>query len=650
MSSRATRVGIGLALAGVAATATVLALQMRSGPGDTPRPPPTAGTTKAANPAALPALSPARTQGLGCTFAPGARFAWDFQVDLRLDLERGALAPAGTPAQGVDVVRSGAGGALQALVLAVTSAGEAVIALRATRWTDTPADAAAAAADWAADLSKPVLLRVDAQCRTLAGARHRDTSILAWDRVGRLTDRFQFMAPPESGSGAETARPYTTRHADTHGPSVMSNRHVPGPGRGAISRHRLRYELADTRVQVALVRSQSTLTLADAMWFQALDESQVVHTRMRGAPAFQSEERARLAAIAPDAQAFVGQDLELSHYVWGRPDAAALSAARDTLGPAGLRGEPMETAWGRYLADADKDWFGAQKRLRAWLRANPEGAAALAAGLRAGRFTPREAAALTLAMAKSGSPEALKALESLAADAKLPENLRTQAVSALADAPHPTQSTVDTLVKIADRQNGPTSLQDMVGSAATMSLGNLVEGQVAGAPADAARAYLESRLEAGDADRVAEALWAVGNTGDAAFLDAVAAKAGSEDPDIRSAAMHAARKMKNDPEARALVTETVRKENHPEVAAEAAAAQREQLGNSGRLTAHELNLYRSKLVGAPEPLRREIVLTLGAVAPRQPEARLILAEWYPLEQSMPVRQLIGRFVPANELP
>lgn len=648
MNRTAARVGVALALAGAAATAVALALRPGAGPDDGSRPADPPATAKAANPGVLPALSPARTQGFGCTFEPGARFAWDFQVDLRLDLERDALAPAGTPAKGVDVVESRAAGALQALVLTVTSAGEAVIALRATRWTDTPAAAATAGADWATDLVKPVLLRVDDRCRTLAGARHRDTSILAWDRVGRLTDRFQFMAPPETGP--EAGRPYTTRHADTHGPSVVSNRHVPGPGRGTISRHRVRYEIADPRVQVALVRAQSTLTLADAMWFQGLDESQVVHTRMRGAPAFQSEDRARLAAIAADPQAFAGQDLDLSHYVWGRPDAAALSAARDALGPAGLRGEPMETAWGRYLAEAGKDWFAAQKRLRAWLRANPEGAAALAAGLRAGRFAPREAAALTLAMAKSGSPEALKALEGLAADSNLPENLRTQAVSALADAPHPTQSTVDTLVKIADRKNGPTSLQDMVGSAATMSLGNLVEGQVAGGPADAARAYLESRLEAGDADRVAEALWAVGNTGDAAFLDSVARKAESEDPDLRAAAMHAARKMKNDPEARAMVAETIRKETHPEVAIEAAAAQREQLGNSGRLSAHELNLYRSKLVGAPEPLRREIVLTLGAVAANQPEARQILADWYPLEESMPVRQLIGRFVPAAMLP
>jgi hypothetical protein len=642
--------GVALALAGVA-----VAVSARSGSDEAARPVEPAANTHAATPGPLPALSPARTRGLGCTFEVGGRFAWRFEVSVRLDLERGALAPAGTPKQGVDVVESGAEGALEALVLAVTPAGEAVVALRATRFSDTPAEAASsasAAENWTADLRKPVLLRVDDRCRTLAGARHRDTSILAWDRLGRLLDRFQFMAPPEPAAPAEdgTARPYTTRHTDTHGASVVSNRHVAGPGRGALSRRRLRYEIADPRVQVAIVRAQSTLTLGDAVWFEGLDESQVVHTRMSGAPAFQSAERARFAAVAPESSAFAGQDLDLSHYVWGRPDAAALSTARDALGPAGLRGEPLETAWGHYLASTEKDWFGAQKRLRAWLRANPEGAAALAAGLRAGRFAPREAAALTLALAKSGSPEALSALEGLAADTTLPENLRTQAVSALADAPHPTLGTVDTLVQIADRANGPTSLQDLVGSAATMSLGNLVEGQIAGAPADAARAYLESRLHAADADRVAEALWAVGNTGDPAFLDTVATKAASDDPDLRAAAMHAARKMKHDPEARALVTERLRVETHPEVAAEAAAAQREQLGASGRLSAHELNLYRSKLVGAPEPLRREIVLTLGAVATQQPEARQILAEWYPLEESLPVRQLIGRFVPAAMLP
>ncbi|MFO0749599.1 MAG: HEAT repeat domain-containing protein [Myxococcota bacterium] len=309
----------------------------------------------------------------------------------------------------------------------------------------------------------------------------------------------------------------------------------------------------------------------------------------------------------------------------------------------------VEDAWKAYQRGAADDWFAAQKLLRAWLRANPEGADALAAGLRAGRYSEAEQAALVLALAKADTPESRRALEGLAADRALPENLRTQAVSALADVPSPTRATVDTLTRLADRVDGATT-QDLVGSAATMSLGTLLAGAPAEDVGDLARAYLDRRLaDASQPDRTVEALWAVGNAGDAGFLDAVEPLVESPDADLRAAAIHALRRMPSG-DAGPLLAARMKAEQHPEVAAEVAQAEREQVANGAALSELDLSLLQSKLIGAPEPLRRELVLTLGAASRAQPEARAMLAAWYPNEPSVAVRVLIGQFVPADELP
>ena len=576
----------------------------------------------------------------GCAFEAGQRFAFDARAEVTLVMHPAAL---GAPNEHDQTVSSAASATLEARVLAVTGAGEAIVALAARGWQDEPAAIAETGATWADELARPILVRLDGRCRVLASGRHRDGSVLAFDRVRRLIEPLDVAVV----TGVERA--YETRQADTYGTSVWSNRWRAGEGRGQITRERTRF--ADTTraaegldgaaLRFSIRASRGTIALGAGPWIASLDQRETILTANRGATALESTSHSQFSARTPARDAFAGADLALDHYLWST-SAQDVAAAKDD--GAALRGVPLDDAWGAYQAQAASDWFAAQALLRAWIRANPEALGALGQALRDGRYTEAEQAALVLALAKSGSAAARKLLEQVAADGALKENLRTQAVSALGDA-MPDAETFTTLTRLADRVGG-SSTQDLVGSAATMTLGTLID-QHPGV-SDAARAYLEQRLAATDSKGVTEALWAVGNSGDAGFMDVVTPLATSPDADVRAAAAHALRRMPSR-EAAPLLAERMKAEAHPEVAAEIAAARREQLGRDGRLSETELNLYRSKLIDAPEPLRRELVLALGAASKHQPEARQVLVDWFPNETSLAVKQLIGQYVPASLL-
>ncbi len=577
--------------------------------------------------------APAPTRG--CVFSPGQRAAFEVRVDATVVMHPEALGATGQASQEVVSTTTTT---LEARVLAVTRAGEAIVALVGTHWKDEPPDIAATGADWVADLGRPILVRLDADCRVLARARHREVSSQAFDRVSRLAEPLDVALRFDEGA-------YSSRHVDTYGTSSWSNRWRPGAARGALERTRSRISgSGPASAQAAALRfsvraSKGHVVLGVGPWFESLDQRETIVTDNHGVVALEATIDARFAARSPSTDAFAGADLALTHYVWG-----GSQEQRSDSGDRALAGMPFVDAWSAYRAQAGSDWFAAQALLRAWLRANPGAMPELVEALRAGRFTEAEQAALMLALARSGSVPAREALETLAGDALLPENLRTQAVSALADA-EPGEGTVANLVRLADRKDG-NSLQDMVGSAATMTLGTLIDQHPA--TTDEARAYLAQRITATDPTAVSEALWAIGNSGDATFIEDVTPLVTSNDPEVRAAAAHALRRMPGR-EAGPILADRIKHEAHPEVAAEVAAARREQLGRDGRLSETELALYRSKLIQAPEPLRREIVLVLGAATRHQPKARDILIDWFPNETSLAVKQLIGQFVPAEQL-
>ncbi|MFO0749600.1 MAG: hypothetical protein U1F43_28610 [Myxococcota bacterium] len=292
---------------------------------------------------------------VACRFSPGQDLAFDFELAATIDIHADALGSGGDRVvaragdagdagdAGVERVVSGATGVLAGRVLAVTSAGEAIVALRARGWRDTPEAMAAAAAAWSADLARPMLVRLDRRCRVLATARHRDTALLAYDRMLRLVDGLGFALPADGV--ARAGRSYDDEGRDTHGVYAVRSELAPADdagGRGVVTRRRTGFVTVAAptdgpKVAPRIVRSEGRVALGDGArtpWFSRLDDDEVVRGETRGRVAFEATTRLTARARAADPAAFAGADLALAHYLWGRPSEAELRAARDAIGPA----------------------------------------------------------------------------------------------------------------------------------------------------------------------------------------------------------------------------------------------------------------------------------------------------------------------------
>ncbi|MCA9561022.1 MAG: hypothetical protein KC583_20885, partial [Myxococcales bacterium] len=402
-----------------------------------------------------------------------------------------------------------------------------------------------------------------------------------------------------------------------------------------------------------LLSGSGRVELGGATWFARLDVRQHVELLNQGKRAFDTRAQRRYVEAVPREGVFDDQPMNLSEYIWGPVPEDVLAQAHREGRFAWLRGVPHDEAWKHYVALRDGGapgaFFEAQALMRAWMAMNPEGVKALAQAMRDGAFDESAQSQIVLAMAKSGSPVAAAALRAMALDGALGENLRVQATSALADLRAPTADTVDALTRLASRGEG-VSEHDLVGSTATMALGSLMRDHPGYAPvAEPARAYLEQVLTEDDPVRLAEGLYAVGNAADEVFLPQIHALAGHVEPNVRAAAAHATRRMSREATA-GLLGDLLREDPAPVVVEEIAMAHQEQLAlTKGRLTGREISLYRTKLPSAPLKTRIEVVRTLGAVAPIQPEAQGVLAWWFHHETEAQVREMIGRFVPVDQL-
>lgn len=88
----------------------------------------------------------------------------------------------------------------------------------------------------------------------------------------------------------------------------------------------------------------------------------------------------------------------------------------------------------------------------------------------------------------------------------------------------------------------------------------------------------------------------------------------------------------------------------PEVVKQVAEARREQMQTyGGQLSDRELALFATKLPGAPEGVRWEILRTLGHASRMQPAAQQVLVDWYREETASSLRMVIGQYVPASAL-
>ncbi len=595
---------------------------------------------------ALAATAPATGRATGCAIGVGARVAFEVSLETDLEVSGAGLVPGARvqSAAAPEQIHASSTGRVDVLGLPSREPAESLVALRFTSLASEPAEPPELAASHA-DALKPVLVRLSPSCRIVAVARQKSVSALAYQRVIAMLDRIDVEARPAI-AGAST---WTASHRDEYGTFAASY----AARDTGVERRRLHYLRArgsrdELQLDYVVHEGRATVRLGTSGWFDELSERTDIEAKSNGATPLRDRSSVRWSATAPNDEAFDGFDLSPDAFTWGRPSAGELDDERSALVDAKLKGLSFTDAWQAFrTASNDKSpgaWHRAHKALRAWMRLNPEGVRAVAQELRRGRLGSGEQADLVLALAKSGSSVAAAELRALGSDATLDANTRVQATSALADLDHPTVADVQALAA-----QSSASAHDMVGSSATMALGSILEGANDGDVVTAARATLDEQLASAASAVRAEALWAVGNSGDTHFAAAALSASTSSDDAVRAAAARAVRGM---PPATAnpLLDGLVRSDQSAEVVKEAVQAQRQVLETYGTaLSPEQVMLNRTKLPSSPVAVRAEIIRLLGEAAKLQPAARAALAWWYPLETVTQNKVLIGSYVKASDL-
>lgn len=630
---------VGLVLVGLAISGAIYALGGRGADDPTPK------TTTSASP---PPGRPARSDE--CAPQVGTRFAYRVELETDLTLSGAGLGQSKsgetTPPQ---TLHASSRARADLLTVPGEFPGEALLALSFVRLSSNPPEPPDLASVHE-QLAGPFLVRLDKRCHVVDMARAPGSSAIAFQRALGLVDRIDFASDP--GTGAK----WTARHRDEYGVYRATYGAVSGEGRGALERRREAYlpksgGADELRLDYVVREGSGRVVLGTSPWFAELFERTEIEAKSGGETPLHDKSTVHWIGEEPDPRAFAGKTLTSSAFAWGRPKDSELDAERNELLDSPSKGASFADAWKRYRTTstdgAPGAWHRAQKELRSWIRANPEAARALVRELRKGTFKAGERADIVLALAKSGSPVAAEELRALARDATADAKLRVQATSALADLPSPTTDDVRALDELSSHRSGPVGA-DMVGSTATMALGSILD-HAGGEVEAAARDALDRRLASTDVPSLTEALWAVGNSGDAHFASAISRASTSADEQVRAASARASRGMPPNV-ANPVLDGLIRDDRSAEVVKEATQARRQQVEKYGEpLSDAELALLQSKLPSAPVQVRWEIVRLLGEATKVQSAAKTTLAWWYPQESEPQLRVMIASYVGPQDL-
>jgi hypothetical protein len=356
---------------------------------------------------------------------------------------------------------------------------------------------------------------------------------------------------------------------------------------------------------------------------------------------------------APEALA----ELDVNRFVWG--EASVAVAETDAAKP-----PPLDPALGALDLDgAIKDfgaWLGqgpgglhqATGRLASYLAAHPKAIDDVLARLKRGDVDPKLHAPLFLALQKTGTTAAARALEGALADHGMSTDNRMRAAAALQDIARPSESTARALVDQAGAARGEGA-EKAVSDASLLALGAL-EHRVAAAQPEVARIakdYIGERLRtAGTPEDTATALDAIGNSGDTTFAKTLAGYADSPSTLVRAHAAQAYRGMDRETMEPALV-DWLGHEDDAQVRRAIAESLGEKLRADGAQASPAIVAVASdRLASEPDAhVRAALIALLGSAAASDPPAKRALIEQFHRETVAELKALIGRFVTAEDL-
>lgn len=523
----------------------------------------------------------------------------------------------------------------------------------------------------------PFLVRVDALCQFTAMAFHDAVSAQAREAHKHLVLVTEVVLPERKESNA-----WTVRQLDDTGFFDAAYRVVgPGAHRDAaplavdmpvrLRRSRERYTTArplgpGVRGDIEIARSQDDLDLApDGRWLATAEVHHELVYRFEGEILAQKSVDLHVKPAKPREGDVWAAGLDRSKYTFADRQAlevggAALPKKTRRQLPfegmpeiEGLAGRSLESVLFEYRAlvkaGDGRSVRHAQILLVQYLRANPERASALLAAIKAGQLDRTESAHAFYALESAGTPESKAALVDALRDAELGWGDRSRAATALADVPFPDTAIVEELAKASTWQPGDEldgALADFQ-NGATLALGAL--GGAAGEEfpdvAAAVKEKLLGRLEvAKDPLRLAAAIGASGNTGDASLWPNLAPNLDHENPHVRSATAIAAGQLQPDGIWPNLVAEL-----GSETDSTVRLSLLKALLHAGEMPADQLAALVPLLATEEDPkVRVFLVKLLGSAAAHLEAAKAALVARLTEEKDPIVLVELGKFVDATK--
>lgn len=488
------------------------------------------------------------------------------------------------------------------------------------------------------------MIRVGRDCRFTGAGYPPDWQPLTRRFVATVLHTFEFVL-----DSRRSELSWEVEQRDALGSYTARYAAVPlAGGELAMTKVKTRYRDGDeglVNLQVQLVGATATATLdARGRWLRRASGREQVLIRVQGALLADLEQRYEL--MRDDAR-FVRPDgaVQLAELEWQDPFAMAVAAADAPVDPAVAKlsfDDALNRFSEAYAKTPGGDAYAAALLLSQWLRAHPEGAAALIATIRDGGIPELLRPAAFLALERCGTPQARAALMTALADESMTEMDRARAASALSDIPQPTQESARALVEAAS-----DSQPKLVAGTSVRALGHLTERARTLDPE--MRRELQAALDrelaaARDTSRAIDVVDAIGNSGDAAFVPALEARMADGSPAMREHAARALRRMAPS-DAAAPLLERLAIENDPGV-------QTALVDTLAALEVREpsaIAMADSQLAKQPAPeVRAALIRWLGAAANEQ-TARQALVAQFRRESDPQLQQLIGRFVSADDL-
>lgn len=595
----------------------------------------TSGASRAARAATLPAL--------GCDLHPGSRLGFSLR-------QRSSYTVSAQQVLGADAARSG--GARPAREARVVS-GELLLRVL----DDAPQDGAltvaavledprvavsgARAGDVEAELEKPVLFRVDRACKIVGfapGAPLRAATANLW----KLTLKMAETVIPAPG----TARAWKVEQSDATGTFVASYARKDRDGAAELRRtrgpYRALHQDAGGAVTADVLRSEVVAHARPGQaWIEDLRVDEHVVLKSNGATMADVETTLSLAGrdVAEHAGGFWTRALSGVGLAFGSVDALEQPPPRlpyaDRKPIEGLRDRSPSTVLAdvaaRLALKPQADFDAALDLLVQYLRLDPKNARAVAEQIRRGDGDDGTRSVLWLGLSLAGGKEAHAVLAEALGDRRLAEGDRLRALAALAGVPDPDRAVTDALLGARD---GALALGTLAHNpAVSVEERSRIMGALA---ADLSRASTpEAQITA---------LTALGNAGDGALRDSVAALAGSDDPRVSAAAYRALKKMGGLPPSGELLEAFAASTDGRQQSALAEALGGVKLDDAGVARAAAM-LQHEPRAG----VRATLVSLLGAVAASNPAAKDALVAQFRIEKEPAILSLLGRFLKPSDL-